>query len=160
MAKTSFNSFRYVTACVVVLWIEMRQKTTEAFPREGCGLRNFQRQPTGSPKLKLHHYRISIGSSPNNESAPDSIESRALVRAALPRSLLTPTLRSDLYLHNDPFVTPPTVTFMSVGMENRGRQCGGGGSAYWAKLWRFHAEQTVRLVHRTNCAQIRARVFA
>jgi hypothetical protein len=41
-----------------------------------------------------------------NESAPDSIESRTLVRTALPRKLLTITLRSDPHLHNDPFVMP------------------------------------------------------
>jgi hypothetical protein len=41
-----------------------------------------------------------------NESAPDPVESRTLVRTALPRKLLITTLRSDLHLHNDPFVMP------------------------------------------------------
>jgi hypothetical protein len=50
--------------------------------------------------------RLPGEASGKNESAPDSIESRTLVRSALPRKLLTTTLRSDLHLRNAPFVMP------------------------------------------------------
>jgi hypothetical protein len=96
----------------------------EVNPRVGFGFRvnDGFRSRSEDVSASIHRGR-HCDNCPKKESARDSIESRTLVRTALPRKLLTPTLRSDLHLRNAPFVMPLLLPLCLLGMPNIASNC-------------------------------------
>jgi hypothetical protein len=88
------------------------------------------------------------------QNAPDSFMSHgANVRSALPRKLLSTTLRSDRHWHNDLFVTPLPLPLCVWELDQRSREApssrvailiGGSNLEYELKVSALNLLRTVR----------------